>query len=659
MRRSILRRLLLVAAFLIAGIALVSGVVGMLFGATYMLLPAQLLFAGAVLLFLLWFFWSLARRLLWRVGRRLALSYLLIGILPIPMVAALIFLTGYLVSGFFLGHLYRDTVEELYADLQASADGLLESFSEGGSLPPDRTGMAVYLNGRHVIGDASLPANWNSGLDEPYAEPDFRGTPRYYARDDGTVTFIATASAGNAAALVTHPGDLSKELMRRGQVWVKLYRSDDPRKGSRTRVSFGGKEYAFQPVKVLRGSEERARYFEGQQLSDDFVDKPWLWWNEISRDLMALEDGQVVAEYVTATLNGTVRAVARALLSSSAEVDTAAWAGLISLASLLAAIYAVALAMALFMIFTLSRAVNRLSNATDAVRAGDFAARIPVRRNDQVGELQKSFNQMAENLEQLVASAAQQEILEKELKIARDLQQSLLPSELPKSDALEFATLFEPSAAIGGDYFDILRIDESRLAVVIADVSGHGLPTGLRMAMIKAALGILVEESKQPREILRRLSSMIRADDDGRFFVTATVAVIDFRRGAVDLTNAGHPPTYLIRDGAVDEILLPGNPLGALGEDYGHSTFELIPGDVLVWLSDGLIEMVNPKGEPFGYDGIRDVLASAHSSAAAARDAVVRAVERHAQGIPPDDDQTLVALRYRAATGSSSDPSVP
>ncbi|MCP4203730.1 MAG: SpoIIE family protein phosphatase, partial [bacterium] len=364
--------------------------------------------------------------------------------------------------------------------------------------------------------------------------------------------------------------------------------------------------------------------------------------------------GQVVAEYVTATLNGTTRGVARYFLSSS-EVDTAAWAAFISLASLLAGIYAAALGMALFMIFTLSRAVNRLSRATDAVRAGDFAARIPVRRKDQVGELQRSFNQMAENLEELVASEAQKESLEKELAIARDLQQSLLPSELPQADALEFATLFEPSAAIGGDYFDILRIDESRLAVVIADVSGHGLPTGLRMAMIKAALGILVEEEKRPKEILSRLSSMIRTDQDGRFFVTATVAVVDFRRGRLDLTNAGHPPTYLIRSGEVEEILLPGNPLGALGEHYGHTSFELEEGDVLVWLSDGLIEMVNAEGEPFGYDGIRDSLRATHSSASAARDRVVRAVEKHAAGVPADDDQTLVAMRYRTA----SSPNVP
>ena len=109
---------------------------------------------------------------------------------------------------------------------------------------------------------------------------------------------------------------------------------------------------------------------------------------------------------------------------------------------------------------------------------------------------------MAGNLETLVATAAQKESLEKELELARNLQKSLLPSDLPAGGGVEFATLFEPSAAIGGDYFDVLRISEDELAVIIADVSGHGLSSGLRMAMLKAALLILVEETRDPEEIL-------------------------------------------------------------------------------------------------------------------------------------------------------------
>lgn len=135
MKRPVLRRMLLLAAFLVGGIAIVSGTIGVLFGAPYMLLPAELLLAGGLLLFLLWAAWSITRRLLWRVGHRLALSYVLIGLVPIPMLAALVFVTGYLVAGFFLGHLHRDTVEAVHADLQIAAESLLESFSKAPPCP--------------------------------------------------------------------------------------------------------------------------------------------------------------------------------------------------------------------------------------------------------------------------------------------------------------------------------------------------------------------------------------------------------------------------------------------------------------------------------------------------------------------------------------------
>jgi sigma-B regulation protein RsbU (phosphoserine phosphatase) len=282
--------------------------------------------------------------------------------------------------------------------------------------------------------------------------------------------------------------------------------------------------------------------------------------------------------------------------------------------------------------------------------------------------LQRSFNDMAANLERLVASAAQKELLDKELALARDLQMSLVPDILP-GGPVELSTLFEPSAAIGGDYFDVLLQSDGQLVVLIADVSGHGLTAGLRMAMLKASLGVLVEETREPVEILRRLDGVVRSHGQNRrSFVTATLALVDPATGLLHLTNAGHPPTYRIhaldpeqKDSArqVDEILLPGSPLGGLGYRYGEATVPLEQGDFVIWLSDGLIEATNPAGEPFGYERVVQTFQAIPRQATAAevRDSLLTAVERYVEGTPFGDDRTMVVMRWRGVR--SSKPSAP
>ncbi|HEX2165475.1 MAG TPA: SpoIIE family protein phosphatase [Thermoanaerobaculia bacterium] len=632
-------------------------------------LAAVFLFSSLLIL-ALWGAWRIYQGFLWRVGRRLAFSYFLIGVLPIPLVVMLLSAATYILAGYFLGHLYRDAVRGVAGDLDARAEAALATggaAASGGAAGEeiDPVAVAVYRDGRRVEGDPRLPESWPSWVP---GDPDAAGRVAYFALVERQPTVAAAAGDAARGALAVYAGDFSLELSRRTDTWVRVLGPSDPESADRVNVQVMGRNIAVSGGGP-RSAQSPEAFFSARAASgpdDSWLSRQWdrpiLWWSEVPGPLLELATGEELGASFLVTLNAPPATVPRHLFSGSAEFDVGVWSALLFFAFLLFDVYAAAAIMAGVMIYALSRAVNRMSSATEAVRAGDFSVRIPVRRRDQVGELQRSFNLMAENLEQLVATATQKEILEKELAIARDLQKSLIPSDLPAGDGVEFATLFEPSAAIGGDYFDILRLSEDRLAVIIADVSGHGLPTGLRMAMLKSALNILAGQQMPADEILARLDAVVRLDHPGRFFVTATFGVIDFAADTLELTNAGHPPTYVVRRGGVREVMLPGSPLGGLGKTYGSERLTLEPGDVVVWLSDGFIEARDADSEPFGYEGVEQALAAAAlaapppvdgeiagPTATAVRDALVAAVHRHTAGERPDDDRTLVVMRYKRA----------
>lgn len=613
---------------------------------------ARFVLAATAVVLVLWLSWRLYRAFLYKVGRRLAFSYFLLGVVPIPLLLLLMVVLGYMLCGFYMGHLYRDAVQSLQLELTSEAEARLDLLS--GSRRPRQTGTSAvafgyYRGGKRIAGDKRTPAVWPAWTE--VRRPPERGVaweelPHFMALSNGRPTLMAVASRQGLGVVALYLADLDLELSSRAKLWIEIYRSDDPDL-DRISLTALSRKVPIQRFRKDPQAPETTKFFKGLSKGERFWDEPMLWWGEISGPLLDLKSGKPVAEYLAAHLNGTPRTVLRHLFSSAGEIDFFAWSTLLILAFLLFDVYAAAALMAVFMIVGLSRAVNRLSRATGAVRRGDFGVRIPVRRRDQVGDLQRSFNEMAGNLETLVAATAQKELLEKELALARNLQKSLLPSDLPAGGGIEFATLFEPSAAIGGDYFDVLRLSEEELAVIIADVSGHGLSSGLRMAMLKAALLILVEETREPEEILRRLDAVVRSSGESRFFVTATLGLFNLTTGNLRLTNAGHPPTYRVRGPAVEEILLPSSPLGGLGRSYGRATLTLEAGDIVVWLSDGLIEATNAAGEPFGYDSVAQALAGAQGeSAVDVRDRLLAAVEQHAAGEPAGDDRTLMVMRY-------------
>lgn len=647
---------------------------------------SNLAFACTVLVALVWAFRALWRSFFWRVGRRLAFSYFTVGVLPMAMLALIFLLAAYLFGGFLLGHLYRDALDDLGDELEAAAETRVADILHHRSGLPDRVGdlaFVEYRDGLRTSADPEAPPAWPGWLAADEAGGEGKGGDAgrkvktlvrtaerhpFVALADGRISAAATAIGDDHGVLVYFAGSLDAELRRRTRVWVDLLRDDDPRRKATTRLQIFGREFRLGGLWVNRTPAQSADYFKLNPPTVEgaprFWEKPTILWMESTGALPLLASGQPVSESVAAALASSPPSLFRAMLSTSAEVDSAAWLALVGVAVLFAEIYLVAAGIAVFMIFGLSRAVNRLSSATEAIGRGDFSIRIPVRRKDQLGDLQRSFNEMSEHLEELVQTAAQKEVLDKELALARQVQQDLLPAGIDERPGVEFSTYFEPSAAIGGDYFDILTAGHGRVAVVVADVAGHGLAAGLRMALVKSALTLLVEDRVAAPAILARVHRLLRNKAGERSFVTASLSLFDPASGSFELTNAGHPPAYVVRgSGEVEEILAPGMPLGAIGgtggtggigalaAPPGEARGTLAPGDAMVWLSDGLIECVNAAGEQFGYDRIRQHLAGPPGSAVHLRDRLLGSIRHYTGGLPADDDRTLVVMVYRRAAG--------
>ncbi len=678
--RSFLKRLAVLLAVLAAQVALavaapkpVSTLAWVLFGLT--------LTAGLITLAVVAY-----RAFLWKVGRRLAFSHFLIGVVPVPMALILALGVGYVLASFFLGYVSRSTLMSLEVSAIEQARARLAGFeAEGRPGQATRHGFSFdyYKAGKRLGGAGRAPEAWPVWLTAPLPENRF-GSPfkiaRYVRGADGKPTVAVAVETGELGVVALFDGELDHLLRKKTGLWVELRPMRGDGKGPTVAAVQVGDGIHFrvggEEVKPASGDEgaapaepaegdaeisqaeseakERLRAekeaFFASQNGKSWLDRRHVVWPEVHGPLFDLQTGEVAGAGLVAPVEGTVARIAQILFTGNAEFRSALWIGLSVVAGTLLTVYAVAFLVAAFLSFGLSRAVNQLSTATAAVQAGDFSYRIPAHRQDQVGALQRSFNEMANHLGEAVARAAEQEVLDKELAIAREVQRSLLPRHLPRNPKADCATLFEPSAALGGDYLDLIELADGRLAVVIADVSGHGLSSGLRMAMVKAGLTLLLAERVDPLWILTRLDELIRQSSaERRFFVTATIALIDFQSGVVELTNAGHPPTYRLRSGEVEEIILESSPLGCLDRSFRATRLEILPGDSLVWLSDGLIEAQSPDGEMFGYDRVVATLARPARTAADVRSALTSAIETHAAGTPVGDDRTLVVVRYRPA----------
>lgn len=286
-----------------------------------------------------------------------------------------------------------------------------------------------------------------------------------------------------------------------------------------------------------------------------------------------------------------------------------------------------------------STMINVLSQRLDNTNVSTF--RDLTEKNRQ---LQKAFDELKEAQEQLI----EKERLERELKVAAEIQMSILPDALPLVDGFDFGGRILPARQVGGDFYDVFILDTNKIGVLIGDVADKGVPSAIFMARAHALIIAEADSIISPGDVLRRVNRHITRLEKSTQFVTALYGVLDINTGEFVYARAGHEPP-LIRSSHGEVHRLPHKPGMALGlwENIALDEYSVhLPKDsLLVMFTDGMTDCRNPKGEPFGLERIKKTLAGLDLvTAQAGCDQLFDSLMLYQSGGKQDDDVTLVAV---------------
>jgi len=262
---------------------------------------------------------------------------------------------------------------------------------------------------------------------------------------------------------------------------------------------------------------------------------------------------------------------------------------------------------------------------------------------------------MVKKLKQAHDERIEKEKLKKEMDIARQIQQRLLPRNYPEVEGIEFAALFEPAQEIGGDFYDVFPIDENRLGFAIGDVAGKSISGALLMVLVRTLLRAEALNRSDPREVLARLNNFLRAElaEDRRRFVTLQYNVIDIKARSVTCTSAGHPPPIFMSASGktIETVHTKGIALGVVEDSRFFKTLvekkvKLTPGDALLLYTDGITDVAYKKGGGFGEEGlIKSLRDCCTKNTHDILSCVMHDLTSYAGAVPIEDDLTMLLIK--------------
>ena len=248
-------------------------------------------------------------------------------------------------------------------------------------------------------------------------------------------------------------------------------------------------------------------------------------------------------------------------------------------------------------------------------------------------------------------SEIEKQKMDHQLLLARRIQEGLLPKEKPSMRGLDISGVSIPAQSVGGDYFDFIPLSDERLLIAVADVSGKGMPAALYMSKVQGMIQLAAQMYDSPKEILSQVNRRMLSSLEKSAFITMVLALFDTRRGEVVLCRAGHTLPLLARDSVADYLPMSGIGIGLekgtiFERELEERVVPLAPGQVFVFYSDGVTEMMNPAREEFGEQRLLDLVRGARGDTAAAIErAVIDSIQGFKGDVDQHDDVTLVVVK--------------
>jgi serine phosphatase RsbU (regulator of sigma subunit)/anti-sigma regulatory factor (Ser/Thr protein kinase) len=259
---------------------------------------------------------------------------------------------------------------------------------------------------------------------------------------------------------------------------------------------------------------------------------------------------------------------------------------------------------------------------------------------------------VAQLAQQQQIEAAQRERIDQELRVARVIQETLLPKEVPALEGWQITPYWQPARAVSGDLYDFIQYPDGKMGIVIADVTDKGVPAALVMATSRSILRARAEKAQSPGAVLAQVNDLLCPDIPAKMFVTCLYAVLDPLSGLLRYANAGQNLPYLRTSTGLVELRARGMPLGLMpGMSYEEKEITFAPGDTLLLSSDGLVEAHNPERDMFGFPRLKKLKAAPNSETPLVEQLLHALNEFTGAGYEQEDDITLLVIERKTGAG--------